>query len=209
MQHKNIRIVLIEDDPTICEAYTYLINESTGFGIIDAYPTAEIALKKFRTVIPDLILLDIGLPGMSGIDAISRIKLMLPEVPIVILTVYESESMIFDALSYGAAGYLTKNCSPAKILEAIREVTTGGGSMTSNVTRVVFDSFRRTENSPLSTRETRIMENIANGMNRGQIAGSLFISGETVKSHIKNIYRKLKVHSKSDAINTAKKQKII
>jgi DNA-binding NarL/FixJ family response regulator len=209
MQHKNIRIVLIEDDPTICEAYTYLINESTGFGIIDAYPTAEIALKKFRTVIPDLILLDIGLPGMSGIDAISRIKLMLPEVPIVILTVYESESMIFDALSYGASGYLTKNCSPAKILEAIREVTTGGGSMTSNVTRVVFDSFRRTENSPLSTRETRIMENIANGMNRGQIAGSLFISGETVKSHIKNIYRKLKVHSKSDAINTAKKQKII
>jgi DNA-binding NarL/FixJ family response regulator len=209
MQDKKIRMVLIEDDPTICEAYTYLINESTGFQITDTYPSAEIALKKFKTVIPDLILLDIGLPGMSGIEAISRIKMILPEVPIVILTVYESENMIFDALSYGAAGYLTKNCSPAKILEAIQEVVTGGGSMTSNVARVVFDSFRRNEDSPLSNKETRIMENIASGMSRGQIAGNLFISGETVKSHIKNIYRKLKVHSKSDAISTAKKQRII
>jgi DNA-binding NarL/FixJ family response regulator len=209
MQNKKIRLVLIEDDPTICEAYTYLINESTGFEITEAFPSAEIALKKLKSVMPDLILLDIGLPGMSGIEAISRIKIMLPDVPVVILTVYESENMIFDALSYGAAGYLTKNCSPAKILEALTEVTTGGGSMTSNVARVVFDSFRKTDASPLSVKETRIMENIANGMSRGQIAGSHFISGETVKSHIKNIYRKLKVHSKSDAITTAKKQRII
>jgi len=209
MQEKNIRIVLIEDDPTICEGYTYLVNEHTGYQIVNTYSSAETALKKLKSDDPDLILLDIGLPGMSGIEAIDRLKQIVPDVPIVILTVYESESMIFEALSHGAAGYLTKNCTPDKILEAISEVTSGGGSMTSNVARVVFNSFRRSDSSPLSARETSIMENIANGMNRGQIADNLFITGETVKSHVKNIYRKLKVHSKSDAIQTAKKQRLI
>jgi len=209
MQEKNIRIVLIEDDPTICEGYTYLINEHTGYEIVNAYSSAEVALRKLKSVNPDLILLDIGLPGMSGIEAIRRIKLILPEVPIIILTVYESENMIFEALSHGVAGYLTKNCSPDKILDSIREVTIGGGSMSSNVARVVFSSFQKSESSPLSARETHIMENIANGMNRGQIANSLFITGETVKSHVKNIYKKLKVHSREDAIRTAKQHKLI
>jgi len=209
MQEKNIRIVLIEDDPTICEGYIYLINEHTGYEIVNAYSSAEIALRKLKSVNPDLILLDIGLPGMSGIEAIRRIKLILPEVPIIILTVYESENMIFEALSHGVAGYLTKNCNPEKILDSIREVTVGGGSMSSNVARVVFSSFQKSESSPLSARETHIMENIANGMNRGQIANSLFITGETVKSHVKNIYKKLKVHSREDAIRTAKQHKLI
>jgi DNA-binding NarL/FixJ family response regulator len=204
-----IRLVLIEDDPTIREGFSYLFNKQPECQLVNAYPSAENALKKLKSDNPDLILLDIGLPGISGIEAIRQIKKKLPEVPVLMLTVHESENFIFHALTEGASGYLTKNCSPEKILHAIMEITSGGGSMSANVARVVFNSFRRSDDSPLSDRETQIIENIAAGMSRGQIAADLNITSETVKSHVKNIYRKLKVHSRADAIRYARESKLI
>jgi DNA-binding NarL/FixJ family response regulator len=130
-------------------------------------------------------------------------------VHILILTVYESEKLIFDALSNGASGYLTKSTPAAKIVESIKEVKQGGGPMSVNIARVVINSFRRNQNSPLSKRETQILELVCNGKSRTQIANELFIDLETVRSHIKNIYIKLDVNSRADAIKTARDNKLV
>jgi len=126
-----------------------------------------------------------------------------------ILTVYESENLIFDALSNGASGYLTKNTPAVKIVESIKEVKQGGGPMSVNIARLVIDSFRKNQDSPLSKRETQILELIADGKSRSQIARDLFIDLETVRSHIKNIYIKLDVNSRADAIKTARDNRLI
>jgi len=133
----------------------------------------------------------------------------LPDVHVLILTVYDQDTLIFKALSNGAAGYLTKNTPHEKITNAIQEVMEGGGPMSANIARMVIHSFQRSETSPLTRRETEILEQIATGKSRKRIAQELFIDMETVKSHIKNIYHKLDVHSKADAIKLAKDNKFI
>jgi DNA-binding NarL/FixJ family response regulator len=152
---------------------------------------------------------NVELPGLSGIDAIPKLKKLVPEAHIIILTVYEQELMIFRALAGGASGYLTKDTPHKKILASIKEVMDGGGPMSSNIARMVIQSFQRSEESPLTPRETEILEQIATGKSRKRIAEELFIDLETVKSHIKNIYSKLNVHSKADAIKLAKDNKFI
>lgn len=205
----NIRIVIIEDDETIREGYAFLIGQAEGYTVVDTYVSYDEAAKKLAADAPDVILLDIELPGTNGIEAIPKIKKLLPNVFILILTVYESEKLIFDALSNGASGYLTKNTPAAKIIESIKEVKQGGGPMSVNIARVVINSFQKNQNSPLSKRETQILELICNGKSRSQIAKELFIDLETVRSHIKNIYIKLDVNSRSDAIKTARDNKLI
>jgi DNA-binding NarL/FixJ family response regulator len=156
-----------------------------------------------------VILLDIELPGTNGIQAIPKLKKILPHAYILILTVYESEKTIFEALASGASGYLTKNTPASKIVESIREVKEGGGPMSVNIARMVIRSFQKNQESPLSKRETQILEQVAEGKSRSQIAKDLFIDLETVRSHIKNIYLKLDVNSRADAIKTAKENKLI
>ena len=206
---ENIRIVIIEDDETIRDGYNFLIGQAEGYHIINTYASFDDAAKKLAADAPDVILLDIEMPGTNGIDAIPKIKKLLPNAFVLILTVYESEKLIFDALSNGASGYLTKNTSAAKIIESIKEVTQGGGPMSVNIARVVINSFQKNQNSPLSKRETQILELICNGKSRSQIAKELFIDLETVRSHIKNIYIKLDVNSRSDAIKIARDNKLI
>ncbi|HEY4154156.1 MAG TPA: response regulator transcription factor, partial [Puia sp.] len=181
-----IRIVIVEDDKTIREGYCFLIGKTPGYSIINSYASAELALKKLAADQPDLVLLDVGLPGMSGIEAIPKIRSLLPRVLVLILTVHESEEIVFQALSQGASGYLTKNSPSAKIMESIRDLANGGGSMSANIAQLVIKSFQRNAQSPLSKRETQILEEIARGKNRRNIAEELFIDHETVKSHIKN-----------------------
>ncbi len=205
----DIRVCIIEDDETIREGYAYLIGNTPGYVIAGAYPSAEDALKKIAADDPDVILLDVELPGVSGIDAIPKIKKLVPEAYILILTVYEQDILIFRALGNGASGYLTKNTPHEKIIAAIQEVMEGGGPMSAHIARMVIQSFQRNEESPLTRRETEILEQIATGKSRKRIAQELFIDLETVKSHIKNIYHKLNVHSKADAIKTAKDNKFI
>lgn len=205
----DIRIVIIEDDETIREGYSYLIGNVDGYQVTGAYASVEAAFKTIVQDQPDVILLDIELPGMNGIDAIPKLKQLLPESYVLILTVYESEKNIFDALGNGASGYLTKNASAEKIVDSIKEVMEGGGPMTANIANMVIRSFQKNQQSPLTKRETQILEYISNGNSRSRIAQELFIDLETVKSHIKNIYGKLNVHSKADAIKAARDNKLI
>lgn len=205
----SIRVAIIEDDSTIREGYAFLIDNTNGYKVTGSYPSWEIAQRKIADEAPDVLLLDVELPGISGIDALPKIKKLLPDTHVLILTVYESDTTIFRALGSGAAGYLTKNTAPEKIISAISEVMDGGGPMSANIARMVIGSFKRAEQSPLSRRETEVLEQVATGKSRKRIADELFIDLETVKSHIKNIYNKLDVHSKADAIQTARENKFI
>ena len=205
----DIRVAIIEDDETIREGYAFLIGNTAGFKIAGTYPSYEEAIKRIVGDDPDVILLDVELPGISGVDALPKLKKLLPETHILILTVYEQEMLIFRSVGNGAAGYLTKNTQPEKIVAAIKEVMDGGGPMSAHIARMVISSFKRNDSTPLTRRETEILEQIATGKSRKRIADELYIDLETVKSHIKNIYNKLDVHSKADAIKAAKDNKFI
>lgn len=204
-----IKVVLIEDDKTIREAYTFLINEHKDFEVVATFSSVENALSKLSDLDPNIILLDVELPGMNGIEALPKIKLLVDDVYIIILTVYDTQQTVFEALKNGASGYLTKDTSPEKLIDAMQEVLQGGGPMSSNIARMVVNSFQKSNNSPLTKRETEILEQTAEGKTRSKIAKEMFIDVETVKSHLKNIYAKLDVHSKADAIKTAKDNKYI
>jgi DNA-binding NarL/FixJ family response regulator len=209
MMERNIRIVIIEDDEIIREGYSLLIGQVDGYSVVRSYASFDEAIKTVGDDSPDVILLDIELPGTNGIAAIPKLKKVLPNAHILILTVYESEKQIFEALANGASGYLTKNTPASKIIDSVKEVREGGGPMSVNIARMVIKSFQRNQESPLSKRETQILEQIADGKSRSQIAKDLFIDLETVRSHIKNIYLKLDVNSRADAIRLAKENKLI
>jgi DNA-binding NarL/FixJ family response regulator len=210
MQDQEIaKIVLIEDDETIREGYSYLINHTSPYKVVNSYPSFDAAKSKLVKDNPDVIILDIQLPGTSGIDALPQIKKLLPNTYIIMLTVYETEQVILDALANGASGYFTKNSSSIKVIEAIHEVLQGGGPMSPDVAKTVIMSLQKNPDSPLTKRETQILGLINKGKDRAQIAAELFIEVETVKTHIKNIYLKLHVNSKADAITVAKNNKLI
>jgi len=205
----DIQIVLVEDDRVIRDSFQFLLNEEEGYAVTGAFANAEDAIKSVATLDPDVVLLDIQLPGISGLQALPKIKALVPDAAVIILSVNEHQDTVFEALSKGAAGYLTKNTPPQKILEAVNEVMLGGGPMSAHIAKMVVNSFQRSSESPLTRRETEILEQIAAGKTRGKIADEFFIDLETVKSHLKNIYAKLDVHSKADAIKTARINKFI
>jgi len=209
MTNRNILVSIIEDDDTIRSGYSFLIGNTEGYEVISSYCSYDAAAGKIGSDKPDVILLDIEMPGTNGVDAIPRLKKMLPHAHVLILTVYESEKLIFEALANGASGYLTKNTPSAKIIAAIQEVREGGGPMSINIAKMVIRSFQKNLESPLSKRETQILEEISIGKSRSQIAKELFIDLETVRSHIKNIYIKLNVNSRADAIKTARENRLI
>jgi DNA-binding NarL/FixJ family response regulator len=201
--------VIIEDDEIIRNGYAFLIGKESELQVVRSYGSFEEAAKTIQTDDPDVILLDIELPGTNGIEALPKLKKLVPSASVLILTVYDSEKLIFDALANGASGYLTKNSSASKIVESIREVNEGGGPMSINIARMVIKSFQRNQDTPLSKRETQVLELVGNGKSRSQIAKELFIDLETVKSHIKNIYMKLDVNSRSEALRAARQNKLI
>lgn len=205
----NTRIVIIEDDKTIREGYAYLINNTSAYTVVATYPSFDSARHKIGKDLPDVIILDIQLPGTSGIDALPQIKKILPHVHVLMLTVYETEKMILDALANGASGYFTKNTPTAKLIDAIRDVVEGGGPMSPDVAKTVILSMQKNQDSPLTKRETQILEMMTTGKDRGQIAKELFIEIETVRTHTKNIYAKLNVNSKSEAIQVAKNKRLV
>ncbi|HTD39922.1 MAG TPA: response regulator transcription factor [Mucilaginibacter sp.] len=204
-----INILIIEDDLIHLETYQTLIDREPGLHISGTYTSFENAEKKLLAHNPDVILLDVQLQGISGIDAIPLIRSYLPKVSIIILTVFESEKQIFQALNFGAAGYLTKDSSASKIVEAIKEVNEGGAPMSKKIARIVIKSFEKNPRSPLSKRETEILGLIMEGKKRNEIGEALFIARDTVKTHIKNIYTKLNVNSRSHAIQIARKDRLV
>ncbi len=203
------KLVIIEDDQTIREGYTYLINNTSPYSVVNTYSSFDIAKNKILKDQPDVIILDIQMPGTNGIDAIPQLKKLLPQVYIIMLTVHETEKIILEALANGASGYFTKNTPSSKIIDAIKEVLQGGGPMSPGVAKKVITSLQKNPDSPLTKRETQILSLITRGKDRSQIATELFIETETVKTHIKNIYVKLNVNSKADAIKVAKNNRLV
>lgn len=201
----SIKVAIVEDDPQIRDGLAFLINTSPGFQCVTAVWSAEQALKEVPPLKPNVILMDIGLPGMSGIECIRQFKSKLPEAQVMMLTVFEDHDKIFQSLSAGASGYLLKNTPPAKLLEAIQDVHSGGSPMSNQIARRVVEVFQtqapQSSATPdLSKREHEILHYLAQGFLYKEIADKLSISIETVRTHIRNIYDKLHVRTRTEAI---------
>jgi DNA-binding NarL/FixJ family response regulator len=208
-----LRVVLIEDLREVREGLTTLINGTTGFQCVAGYRSMESALAKLRTDHPDVILTDLGLPGMSGIEGIRRMREIFPETPIVALTIYDNDEQIFNALCSGANGYLLKNTPPARLLEALEECAAGGAPMSPDVARRVvslFREFRPPESADyhLTPQETALLKLLIEGHHKKTAARELGISFHTVSFHLKNIYVKLQVHSKTEAVAKALRERL-
>ncbi len=208
MSLQDIHIAIVEDDNEIRQALRLIIDGSKGFSCKYAFPDGELALASIGNLPVDIILMDIDLPGKSGIEVTRRLKAKNPEVDIIMLTVQSDDDSIFESLCVGASGYLLKDTSPAELLVHIREVYEGGAPMSSTIARRIINSFRVVEN-PLSERETEILRMLSKGLNYKEIAEKVFLSPHTVKTHIKNIYAKLHVGNRAAAIYKAIKHKLI
>jgi DNA-binding NarL/FixJ family response regulator len=209
MAEKNNKIVIIEDNQLVRESLKLLISGIGGYLISGSFESCENAFKNFEKDVPGLVLMDLELPGMNGIEGIKYIKKHWPEVEVIMLTVHDDSELVFKALIAGASGYITKDSSHNKILDAIDEIHKGGAPMSMPIARMIVDSFQRNLNTPISPRETEVLELLASGKSYSVIADELFIHKETVKTHIKNIYIKLHVNSKAAAIEFAKKNRLI
>jgi DNA-binding NarL/FixJ family response regulator len=209
MDTQNKRIVIIEDNDVVRDGFKLLISSLSDHLVVNSFESCEEALKHIDKDKPNIILMDIELPGMSGIDGTRLIKKSYPDIDILVITVHDDSDLVFQALVAGASGYITKNAPHNKILDAINEISHGGAPMSSKIARMVVESFQRNQNSPLSPRETEVLELLSEGKSYSVIADELFIHKETVKSHIKNIYYKLQVNSKAAAIEIARKNKLI
>lgn len=204
-----IKISLIEDDFIIRKGFEDLLSNEENFKIIGGYRSCEDFFKDMPANTPNVVIVDIELPGMNGIEGIKKIRKLNPSIQMLVVTVYENDELVFKALVAGASGYLTKNMPSQKLTDAIYELVSGGAPMSTNIARMVVASFQKNQNTPLSTRETEVLEYISKGKSYTAIASELYIDKETVKSHIKNIYSKLQVHSKAEALEKAKKEKWI
>ena len=200
-----IKISIVDDDQKLRESITRFIDGSPGFRCVSAYGSAAAALQHLPADKPDVVLMDINMPGMNGIECVERLKTHLPDLQIVILTVYEDTEKIFRALSAGATGYLLKRLPPAKLLEAIREVHGGGSAMSSSIARKVVASFQKAAPAPeaqvhLSPREQTVLDCLAKGLTYKQIADQLDISIDTIRTYLRRIYEKLHVQSRTEAV---------
>jgi DNA-binding NarL/FixJ family response regulator len=202
-------VTLIEDNVELRTSYALILKGVGGYKIIGEYDSCEAALKNIEKDIPDLILIDLTLPGMNGISGITRIKKLLPAVRIVVITVHDEPDFVFNALCAGAIGYLTKDSSYEQILSAINEVFDGGAPMSAKIASMVIKSFHVNPRSPLTERETDVLKQLAQGKTYDYIADTLFISKDTVKTHIRHIYEKLQVDNKSDAVIKARKNSLV
>ncbi len=200
-----INIAIVEDDNDIREGLKFLLNnKNNNFNCENTYPSAEKLLEDLGDIEPDIILMDIGLPGMSGIDCLKEVKKYSPEILVVMLTIFEDDDRIFNSLTAGADGYLLKNTPQNKLLDSLLELYNGGVPMSHQIARKVLDVFRKTpshsEIDELTKRELEILDLLVQGFTYKTIADKLFISSQTVHEHIKHIYQKLQVHSKSEAV---------
>ncbi|MBU2493169.1 MAG: response regulator transcription factor [Bacteroidetes bacterium] len=211
-----INVVIVEDSNTIRDGLKILIEGTEGYNCAAAFRDCESLLEKVRDIKFDVVLMDIDLPGMSGIEGIKRLKEISHDYIILMLTVYDENDLIFEALCAGASGYLIKKTPPSKLLEAIKDAHEGGAPMTSQIARKVVDFFQknptpysRDPEIQLTAREKEVLSGLVEGNSYKAIADSLFISVETVRFHFRNIYKKLHVHSQSEAVAKAIKQGLV
>jgi DNA-binding NarL/FixJ family response regulator len=199
-----VRVVVIEDESWMRDNLAQEINRGLGLHCVNSYRTAEEALQGIPADQPDVVLMDINLPGMDGVECMRRLRGILPEVRVLMLTVYEESEKIFNSLLAGASGYLLKRTATAELLEAIRQVSEGGSPMSSSIARKVVAYFHqlgedKSETSVLSPREQQVLELLARGAAYKSIADQLSLSIETIRMNVKHIYAKLHVHSRGEA----------
>lgn len=206
--------MLIEDERDVREGLTVLINGSPGFRCIGSFRTMEDALQAIREPIPDVVLTDIGLPGLSGIEGTRILKERYPNLPVVALTVYDDDEDVFAALCAGASGYLLKNTTPVRLLESLKEVASGGAPMSPTVAHRVIKLFRefrppQTPAHDLTAQETQLLKLIVEGHTYKTAAAKLDITVRTVSFHLQNVYQKLQVHSKTEAVAKALREHLV
>jgi DNA-binding NarL/FixJ family response regulator len=199
-----IKVALVEDDEGIRSSLTALIRRDTALRLAGEYPDAETALKEIPLHKPDVVLMDINLPGIKGVECVRQLKASVPGVQFLMLTVYEDSDSLFNSLKAGASGYLLKRTAASKLLESIRDVYEGGSPMTPQLARRVVQFFARpADNSPvarLTPGEKEFLEQLANGYAYKEIADRMKISIDTVRSYVRTVYDKLHVHSRTEAV---------
>ncbi|MDE3056601.1 MAG: response regulator transcription factor [Bacteroidota bacterium] len=200
-----IKVAIVEDVQEIRESFVSLINRARGVRCIVSYGTAEEALRGLSDVHVDVVLMDIELPGMSGIDCVRALKVKQPALECMMLTMFENEERVFQSLAAGASGYIVKRAASGKLIEAIKELHGGGSPMSPQIARQIVTAFRQPFSFPtaansLTKREEEILSLLSKGYRYQEIADALFISVETVRTHIHRMYEKLHVRSRSEAI---------
>jgi DNA-binding NarL/FixJ family response regulator len=209
-----IKVLLYEDNPQLREGLTMLISGSDGFEVVAAFKNCNNVVDEVEAYRPDVILMDIDMPGINGIEGLKRLREHNTQVKVLMLTVFDDNKNVFQAISNGANGYILKKTPPSKLLEYISEAQSGGAPMTASIATQVLKMFSSMNNEKgedynLSDREKQVLQLLVEGYSYKMIAGEMFISIDTVRSHIKKIYEKLHVNSKSEAVAKAFKDKIV
>ena len=211
---KTISVALVEDVRQVREGLAVLVDGTPGFSCSGAYATMEEALDGVGASRPDVVVTDIGLPGMSGTEGIRILRERYPQLPVLVLTIYEDDEEVFAALCAGACGYLLKNTPPARLLESVREVVDGGAPMSPQVARRVvtlFREFRPPEHAPckLTPQEKELLRLLVEGHHYKTAADAMGVSRHTIAFHVRNVYAKLEVHSKSEAVARALRDRLV
>ena len=209
-----IRVAVIEDIREVREGLTRLFADSAGFSSAGSFRTMEEALSRLDPARLDVILTDIGLPGMDGVAGTRALRERFPHIPVIALTVYDDDDNVFNAICAGASGYLLKNTVPDRLLASVREVAAGGAPMSPEIARRVLEVFRQFRPAPrgasgLTPQETALMKLMVDGHHYKTAAAELGITTSTVSFHLKNIYQKLQVHSKTEAVAKALKERLV
>jgi DNA-binding NarL/FixJ family response regulator len=209
-----IRVAIIEDSRPIREGLTQLIDGSDGYRVTGGFRSMEEALRQIACDLPDVVLVDLGLPGMSGIEGIRHLKQLHPTLHLLVLSVYGDDERIFDAICAGACGYLLKKTAPARLLESLAEVAAGGAPMSPEVARRVVELFR-TIRPPeradyhLTPHQIKLLQLLVNGRNRKSAAVELGVTVHAISFHLRQIYENLQVHSRSEAVAKALRERLI
>ncbi|MDX1909719.1 MAG: response regulator transcription factor [Bacteroidia bacterium] len=208
-----IRVLVFDDSPRIRESLTLLLASAEGVTLVAACPDATEAAIQVARYQPDVVLMDIDMPGVPGTEAVRQVQQVMPGLPVIMLTVFDDDEKIFQSICNGAVGYLLKNTSPDQLLDAIRDVHAGGAPMTPAVARKVMQFFRQpispVPDYALTAREKETLSLLVDGLSYKMIAGRLGITFETVRSHIKHIYQKLHVQTATEAVAKALREKLL
>lgn len=208
--HQLIQVVIVEDDSDIRDLLSILIDRSPGYLCKNTFSNAEEAIENLPDLSPDIVLMDVELPGIWGIEAVKKLKPLMESTEFIMLTIRVDDDTIFDALRAGASGYLQKDTPPAQLLAGISEAANGGAPMSSYIARKVASYFRPEKAAyNLTERENEVLQHLCRGKNYQTIAEELFVSGHTVRAHIKNIYSKLHVSSRGEAVTKAHRDGLI